>query len=48
MDMLIVLKLIVCITTEYSHDILHRDYTLASGGNICDYWIVPDQINNPM
>ncbi|MCR4990567.1 MAG: L-2-amino-thiazoline-4-carboxylic acid hydrolase, partial [Lachnospiraceae bacterium] len=36
------------ITTEYSHGILHRDYTLASGGNICDYWIVPDQINNPM
>ncbi len=36
------------ITTEYSHGILHRDYTLASGGNICDYWIVPDQIKNPM
>ena len=36
------------ITTEYSHGILHRDYTLASGGNICDYWIVPDQIKNPI
>ena len=36
------------ITTEYSHGILHRDYTLASGGNMCDYWIVPDQIKNPM
>ncbi len=33
--------------TEASHGVLHRDYTLATGGEICDYWIVPDQIKNP-
>ena len=36
------------ITAEYNHGVLHRDYTLATGGNICDYWIVPDQIKNPV
>ncbi|WP_211204388.1 L-2-amino-thiazoline-4-carboxylic acid hydrolase [Dialister invisus] len=35
------------ITTEYSHGVLYRDYTLASGGDICDYWIVPDKVENP-
>ena len=33
--------------TEAKHGILHRDYTLATGGKICDYWIVPDKITNP-
>ena len=33
--------------TEASHGVLHRDYTLATGGDICDYWIVPDKIQNP-
>ena len=34
-------------TTAFSHGIPHRDYTLATGGPMCDYWIVPDQIRNP-
>ena len=34
-------------TTAFSHGVLHRDYTLATGGPICDYWIVPDQIKDP-
>ncbi len=33
--------------TEANHGVLHRDYTLATGGEICDYWIVPDQIKDP-
>ncbi len=32
---------------EAYHGVLHRDYTLATGGDICDYWIVPDQIKDP-
>jgi hypothetical protein len=35
------------LSTEASHGVLHREYTLATGGNICDYWIVPDKIVNP-
>ena len=35
------------LSTEASHGVLHRDYTLATGGHICDYWIVPDKIANP-
>ena len=27
--------------------VLHREQTLASGGDICDYWIVGDQNKNP-
>ena len=34
-------------TTAFSHGILHREYTLATGGPVCDYWIVPDRIQNP-
>lgn len=25
----------------------HRDQTLATGGTMCDFWLVPDQIENP-
>lgn len=32
------------LTIEALHGVLHRDYTLATGGEICDYWIVPDEI----
>lgn len=35
------------ILTEASHGKLIRDYTLATGGSICDYWIVPDSIKAP-
>lgn len=28
--------------------VLYRKQTLASGGAICDYWIVGDKVNNPM
>lgn len=33
--------------TEASHGRLIRQYTLATGGEMCDYWIVPDKIKNP-
>ncbi|MBP3866257.1 MAG: L-2-amino-thiazoline-4-carboxylic acid hydrolase [Eggerthellaceae bacterium] len=29
------------------HAILHRDQTLATGGTMCDFWLAPDQIENP-
>ncbi len=35
------------LTAEASHGVLHREFTLATGGSICDYWIVPDGIKNP-
>ena len=35
------------ITTTFIHGVLHRDYTLATGGPMCDYWIVPDRIQKP-
>ena len=35
------------ILTEASHGKLIREYTLAEGGPICDYWIVPDKMKNP-
>lgn len=31
----------------YQHGTLHRDHTIASGGDICDYWVVGDQVKNP-
>lgn len=34
-------------TARFYHAELHREHTLASGGEICDYWFVPDQIKNP-
>ena len=33
--------------TEASKGKLIREYTLATGGPICDYWIVPDKLANP-
>ncbi len=33
--------------TEANHAVLHRDQTLASGGTMCDYWVVPDKIKDP-
>ena len=35
------------ILTEASHGKLIRKYTLAAGGDICDYWIVPERIRDP-
>ncbi len=32
------------ITAENMHSILHRKQTLATGGTMCDYWFVPDQL----
>lgn len=34
--------------TEANHGVLIRHNTLAQGGKLCDYWIVPDQIKNPV
>ena len=28
--------------------VLHREQTLATGGVMCDYWIVGDKTENPM
>lgn len=35
------------LTAKAKHAVLHRDYTLASGGAMCDYWLVPDKIEDP-
>lgn len=31
----------------YQHGILHREHTIASGSDICDYWIVGDKVKDP-
>ena len=36
------------IVFEKRKAVLHRKQTLASGGEICDYWIVGDKTKNPM
>jgi len=36
------------IITEASKGRLIREYTLATGGSVCDYWIVPDKLKNPV
>lgn len=33
--------------TQANHGRLIREYTLATDGPMCDYWIVPDKIENP-
>ncbi len=35
------------LSAEANHGVLHREFTLATGGAICDYWIVPDQLEHP-
>lgn len=35
------------ITIAKMHAVLHREHTIAEGGNMCDYWIVGDEIRNP-
>ncbi len=42
----------VCCEIDYymtaaNHGVLHREYTLATGGAVCDYWIVPDKMKDP-
>lgn len=34
-------------TAELVHGVLIRNETLATGGTMCDYWIVPDHIHDP-
>ena len=29
------------------HGVLHREFTIAGGDPMCDYWIVGDQLKNP-
>lgn len=36
------------IVIEKKKAVLHRKQTLASGGEMCDYWIVGDKTKNPM
>ena len=35
------------LTCELNRGILHRQSTLAEGGEICDYWIVGDKVKDP-
>lgn len=35
------------LTAKLMHLTLHREQTLAGGGEICDYWFVGDQVKNP-
>lgn len=35
------------LTAKLMHFNLHRQHTLASGGEVCDYWFVGDKIKNP-
>lgn len=39
--------LIYEITDNDFHDFKYLLKTPATGGHICDYWIVPDKIANP-
>lgn len=32
---------------SYQHGTLRREHTIASGGEMCDYWIVGDKVKNP-
>lgn len=34
-------------TMSMMHSVLHRDYTIAEGGKLCDYWTVGNKIENP-
>lgn len=34
-------------TMSMMHSVLHRQHTIAEGGEICDYWTVGDKIKNP-
>lgn len=42
----------LCSTDEdmfkHQHGVLHREHTIANGGEICDYWVVGDQVENPV
>ena len=35
------------LTCANQNGVLHRQYTLAQGGKICDYWIVPNSLKDP-
>ncbi len=35
------------LTAKLMHLTLHREQTLAGGGEICDYWFVGDQVKDP-
>ncbi len=35
------------LTIAARHAVLHRKHTIATGGTMCDYWIVGDKIKNP-
>ena len=35
------------LTAKLMHITLHREQTLAGGGQICDYWFVGDRVKNP-
>lgn len=34
-------------SARMKHAVLHRDQTLSTGGSMCDFWLVPDQIKDP-
>lgn len=47
LDVLILGCNIDYLTCEAKQAVLHRNSTLASGGDKCDYWIVGNKIDNP-
>lgn len=47
LDVLIIGCNIDHLTCEAKQAVLHRNSTLASGGDRCDYWIVGNKIENP-
>lgn len=36
------------LTARLMHAVLHREQTLATGGDKCDYWFVGDQVKDPV
>lgn len=34
-------------TCALAHGVLHREHTLAAGGEVCDYWMVGDRVKDP-
>lgn len=47
LDVLPVMCDIDYLSAKLMHFKLNRKYTLASGGEVCDYWFVGDKVKNP-
>ena len=47
LDVLPVMCDIDYLSAKLMHFNLNRKYTLASGGEVCDYWFIGDKMKNP-